>query len=130
VWLTADAVLGDGMDEPIRVFTTIVLLASATYVVVTNLQFRRQWPEMVERARRRVSSLGMEMALSGIESDRNLMMLAASVAGAVSGALGGFLLNASVMIISAPPRVDHSGSDTLVGMAFGALAFALLANEK
>lgn len=118
------------MDDPIRVFTTVVLLASAAYVVVTNLQFRRQWPEMLERARRRVSSLGMEAALAGVESDRNLMIGVASVAGAASGALAGLLLNAALVIMSNPPRVDNSAGDILVGAAFGAFAFAILANEK
>lgn len=118
------------MDDPIRVFTTIVLLASATYVVVTNLQFRRQWPAMVERARQRVSSLGMEATLPGIESDRNLLIGVASFAGAASGALAGLLLNAALTILIAAPRVDHTAGDILVGAAFGALAFAILANEK
>jgi hypothetical protein len=118
------------MDEPVRVFTTVVFLASAAYVVVTNLQFRRQWPEMVERCRRRVSSLGMEAALPGIESDRNLMLVVATVAGVFSGALAGLLLNAALMALSAPPRIDHSVGDVLAGAAFGALAFAILANEN
>lgn len=118
------------MDEPIRVFTAVVLLASAAYVVVTNLQFRRQWPEMVERCRRRVSSLGMEAALPGIETDRNLMLVVASMAGAFSGALAGLLFNAALMAMSSPPRFDHSSGDMLLGAAFGAVAFALLANEK
>lgn len=118
------------MDEPVRVFTTVVLLASAAYVVVTNLQFRRQWPEMIERARRRVSSLGVEATALGIESDRNLMILVASFAGAASGALAGLLLNAALVIISNPPRIDNSAGDILVGAAFGAFAFAILANEK
>jgi hypothetical protein len=118
------------VDDPIRVFTTSVLLASAVYVVVTNLHFRRRWPSIVERARRRVSSFGMDAALVGIENDRNLLMLVASLAGAASGALAGLLLNASLIIISSPPRIGGSASDILVGAAFGALAFAILANEK
>lgn len=118
------------MDDPIRVFTTIVLLASAAYVVVTNLQFRRQWPEMVDRARRRASSLGIEAALPGAESDRNVMIGVASLAGAASGALAGLLLNAALVIMSTPPRIDNSAGDILVGAAFGAFAFAVLANEQ
>lgn len=118
------------MDEPVRVFTTFVLLASAAYVVVTNLQFRRQWPEMVERCRKRVTSLGFEAALPGIENDRNLMLIVACCAGAFSGALAGLLLNAALMMLSAPAAVDHSLGDVLVGTAFGAFAFAVLANEK
>ncbi|HKE36748.1 MAG TPA: hypothetical protein VKB39_04910 [Candidatus Baltobacteraceae bacterium] len=111
-------------------FMTLVLLASAAYVVVTNLQFRRQWPEMVERCRKRVTSLGFDAALPGIEDDRNLLLAVASCAGAFSGALAGLLLNAALMMLSAPAAVDHSVSDVLVGAAFGAFAFALLANER
>lgn len=117
------------MDEPIRVFTTLVLLASAAYVVVTNLQFRRQWPAMVERCRRRVSSLGLDATLPAFETNRNLMIAVVSIAGALCGALAGLLLDASLVIVSAPPRIDHSTGDILVGAAFGALAFAILANE-
>ncbi|HZY98251.1 MAG TPA: hypothetical protein VFE36_01625 [Candidatus Baltobacteraceae bacterium] len=118
------------MDEPVRVFTTVVFLASAAYVVVTNLQFRRQWPEMVERCRTRVTSLGFEAALPGIENDRNLMLVVATCAGAFSGALAGLLLNAALMTLSAPPAIDRSLSDVLVGAAFGAFAFGILANER
>ena len=120
-----------GMDEPLRVFTIIVLLASAAYVVVTNLQFRRHWPELVERCRRRVTSFGIEAAaLPAVESDRNFMVLVASFTGALSGALAGLLLNASLMVLVAPQIDRDAGSDILVGAAFGALAFAILANEK
>lgn len=129
VWLTADAVWGMGMDDPIRVFTMLVLLASAVYVVVTNLQFRRQWPAMVERCRRRASALGMAAAMPAIETNRTLMIAVVSFAGALSGALAGLLLDASLVIVSAPPHIDHSGGDILVGAAFGAFAFAILANE-
>lgn len=117
-----------GMDEPIRVFTTLVLLASATYVVVTNLQFPRQWPEMVARCRRRMCSLGMEAALPAIETDRALMIVVASFGGVLSGALAGLLFNASLMIVSAT-HMDHSATDILVGAAFGAFAFSVLANQ-
>lgn len=118
-----------GMDEPVRVFTMVVLLASAAYVVVTNLQFPRQWPEMVERCRRRMSALGMEAALPALETDRTLMVVVASAAGAVSGALAGLLFNASLMIVSTP-HIDRSATDIVVGTAFGAFAFAILANQE
>ena len=119
------------MDEPVRVFTTIVLLASAAYVVGTNLQFRRQWPALMQRCRQRVTSLGIEAAaLPTIESDRSFMVFAASFAGALSGALAGLLLNASLIMLIAPHVDRDAGSDILVGAAFGALAFAILANEK
>jgi hypothetical protein len=118
------------VDEPVRVVTTVVLLASAAYVVVTNLRFRRQWPEMAARCRRRVRSLGIDAAaLPGIEFDRTFMIVVASFAGALSGALAGLVLKAAVTIVGAPWHVDHTNTDILVGAAFGAFAFALLANE-
>lgn len=119
------------MDEPIRVFTTVVLLASAAYVVVTNLRFRRQWPEMIARCRQRVQVLGMEATLLPVlEKDRTFLCVVASAGGALSGALAGLLLNAALMILSSPPRIDHSVGDVLVGATFGAFAFAILANEQ
>lgn len=116
------------MDEPVRVFTTLVLLASAAYIVVTNLQFPRQWPEMVERCRRRMSWLGVEAAMVPIEADRTLMVVVATSAGTLSGALAGLLFNASLMIVSSP-HLDRSARDILVGAAFGAAAFAILASQ-
>lgn len=118
------------MDDPIRVFAMLVLLASAVYVVVTNLQFRRQWPAIVERCRRRMSSLDMVSALPAIETNRTLMIGVVSVAGGLSGALAGLLLNASLAIVSGPPRIDNGTADILIGAAFGAFAFAILANEE
>ena len=85
---------------------------------------------MVARCRKRVQSLGMEAALlPALENDRAFMCVVASLGGALSGALAGLLLNASLMILSSPPRIDHSVGDSLVGAAFGALAFAILANQ-
>jgi len=126
------------MDDPTRLFTTIVLLASAAYVVVTNLQFRRLWPATVARCRQRVTAtmdrefarqLDLDAVFAGVERNRNLLCAAATVAGAFSGALAGLLLNAALMVLGSPPRVDHSLGDVLVGAAFGALAFAILASE-
>lgn len=119
-----------GMDEPVRLLTTVILLASAAYVVLTNLQFRQQWPEMAARCRRRVTSLGFERAVPAIENDRAFMMLVASFGGIFSGAIAGFLFNAALMIFIAPLRVDHGTTDILVGAAYGAFAFAVLANQK
>lgn len=58
------------------------------------------------------------------------MVFVAGFAGALSGALAGLLLHASLVMLIAPHIERGAGSDILVGAAFGALAFAILANEK
>ncbi|MBV8153219.1 MAG: hypothetical protein JO029_09035 [Candidatus Eremiobacteraeota bacterium] len=120
------------MGEPvIRIFATAVLVASAVYVVATNLNFRRQWPAMVERSRRRLAGqLDVDALLAGIETRRGLKVIAASCGGATAGAIAGVLLNIALMVLSAPPRHDHGLLLGVVGAAFGALAFAILAAEE
>ena len=84
---------------------------------------------MIDRCRRRMSSLGMEAAVPALETDRALRIVVATFAGALAGALAGLLISASLMIVSAT-HVDRSATDILVGTAFGALAFAILANQE
>jgi hypothetical protein len=115
------------MGDSVREFTALVMLMSAAYVVLSNLHFRRQWPQTAARQRKNLASV--VPAAADINVGGTMMFAVASCAGAFAGGFAGLLIYTALDVLLPHARIDHSIVFGFGGAVLGAALFAIVAER-